>query len=636
MSVQFGKWNFDGRPIDPQELEEVRPVLAPYGPDGEGFICQGYLAILYRAFHTTKESRTEEQPCELKSGTIVTWDGRLDNRDELISQLDCVLSRESTDLDIVCAAYERWDTRSFPKLIGDWAISMWDPRERSLILAKDFVGTRHLYYRRDKGQVTWCTILDPLVLHARRSFELEEEYVAGWLATFPATHLTPYVGIRAVPPASFVCVSPATESAHKYWDFDPQKRVCHRTDAEYEEQFRAVFSQSVRRRLRSNHPILAELSGGMDSSSIVCVADQVIGRGLAGTSGLDTVSYYDHSEANWDELPYIELVEERRGRSGCHIETGSQEFFTLESNPRSFPVSPTHCAESSKSDRRFADCVTANQTRVLLSGIGGDEVTGGIPSPMPEIADLLTRAKFGRLVHQLQAWALAKRKPWLQLLWQTFRSFCVDGLSPNRQLPNWVEPSFAKRYRTAMHGYPLRCHLFGSLPSFQEKLSTLESLRRQLSISPPARQPLYDVRYPYLDRVFMEFMFAVPPEQLVRPGERRSLMRRSLAGTVPDSILHRRRKAYVALSPRLAIDSARKALAESGTEMTLSSMGIINEPKFFLALDRVSKGEDISVVSLLRALHIEMWLRSSQVQCASNTELSDIPIAWHESIAQRI
>lgn len=92
----------------------------------------------------------------------------------------------------------------------------------------------------------------------------------------------------------------------------------------------------------------------------------------------------------------------------------------------------------------------------------------------------------------------------------------------------------------------------------------------------------------------------------------------------------------MALSPRLAIDSARKALAESGTEMTLSSMGIINEPKFFLALDRVSKGEDISVVSLLRALHIEMWLRSSQVQCASNTELSDIPIAWHESIAQRI
>ena len=62
MSVQFGKCNFDGKPVDPHELEEVRPMLAPYGPDGEGLICKDNFGVLYRAFHTTKESRRETQP----------------------------------------------------------------------------------------------------------------------------------------------------------------------------------------------------------------------------------------------------------------------------------------------------------------------------------------------------------------------------------------------------------------------------------------------------------------------------------------------------------------------------------------------------------------------------------------------
>jgi len=86
--------------------------------------------------------------------------------------------------------------------MGDWALSVWNPKDRSLILAKDPIGTRYLYYSLDKDQVSWSTILDPLVLLAEKTFALEEEYIAGWLSFFPATHLTPYVGIHSVPPAS--------------------------------------------------------------------------------------------------------------------------------------------------------------------------------------------------------------------------------------------------------------------------------------------------------------------------------------------------------------------------------------------------------------------------------------------------
>lgn len=126
--------------------------------------------------------------------------------------------------------------------------------------------------------MTWSTILDPLVLFAGHSFRLEEEYVAGWLAYFPAPHLTPYVGIHSVPPSSFVRLARKTLKVVKYWDFDPANEIRYRVDAEYEEHFRVVFSESVRRRLRSDSPVLAELSGGIDSSSIVCVADDVFAK----------------------------------------------------------------------------------------------------------------------------------------------------------------------------------------------------------------------------------------------------------------------------------------------------------------------------------------------------------------------
>ena len=282
MSVQFGRWNFEGQPPAPDYIEKVSAALAPYGPDSNESYSNGGIRILYRAFHTTKESHREKQPHISSSGAVITWDGRLDNRAELISELRDSLTVNSTDVAIVSAAYEKWGANCFAKFIGDWALSIWSPREHSVLLAKDPIGTRHLYYSSDNIQVTWSTILDPLVLFAGKAFSICEEYIAGWFATmFPAAHLTPYFGIHAVPPSSFVLLRPGKNLASKYWDFDPGKRIRYRNDAEYEEHFRSALATSVQRRLRSDRPILAELSGGMDSSSIVCMADTVIARGAA-------------------------------------------------------------------------------------------------------------------------------------------------------------------------------------------------------------------------------------------------------------------------------------------------------------------------------------------------------------------
>src|SRR5467141_3964877 len=99
MSVQFGRWNFDGKPVDRDYLEKVKASIAPYGPDDAGSYSKGNISILYSAFHTTKESRRETQPRISPLGAVITWDGRLDNRADLVRQLRDVLTIGSTDVE---------------------------------------------------------------------------------------------------------------------------------------------------------------------------------------------------------------------------------------------------------------------------------------------------------------------------------------------------------------------------------------------------------------------------------------------------------------------------------------------------------------------------------------------------------
>lgn len=617
MSVQFGKWNFDGRPVAPGLLDQVSKSLEPYGPDSNESYSKDGVAILYRAFHTTKESHAEIQPHISPSGLVFTWDGQLDNRKELRNELGLTLTADSTDVVMVAAAYERWAENCFSKLLGDWTLSIWDPKHQSVILAKDPIGTRHLYYFWDEKQVTWSTVFDPLVRLAERTFSLNLEYIAGWLSMFPAAHLTPCEGVHSVASASWVLLKPGKHRVSKYWDFDPDKRIRYATDAEYEEHFRTVFARAVQRKLRSDKPVLAELSGGRDSSSIVCMADAVIARGEADTVRLDTISNYDDSEPNWNERPYFTKVEEKRGRSGWHVNVGEpdpkesleHESASEPSHPRftTSPGSDGHCSPHLRA------CLKAQGNRVVLSGIGGDEVMGGVPTPAPEFQDLLATAQFGRLAQQLKTWALQLRKPWIQLFWGAARDFFPIGLAG---VPKWARPApwlqraFAKRHWAALAGYPKRVTVFGALPSFQANMEALRALRRQLACAALPFGPTFEKRYPYLDRDLLEFMYAIPREQLVRPAQRRSLMRRALAGIVPDEILNRKSKAFVARAPMVGISNDWARLMEITQDMLCSWLGIVDSSRLREMLQKARRGEDeLPMISLTRTLLVEGWLK---------------------------
>ena len=175
----------------------------------------------------------------------------------------------------------------------------------------------------ENHQLAWCSILDPLLLLSGRTFALNEEYIAGWLSFFPAPHLTPYEGIHSVPPSCVVRLTKGKKRISKYWALDPSKRIRRRGDPEYEERFRRVFAHAVRRRLRSDDPILAELERGIEFYHPVVMRH---GRELIyhGPSQEPEAGYrflFDDFRSRLERRrPYFNQDWEKRSRHGCHID----------------------------------------------------------------------------------------------------------------------------------------------------------------------------------------------------------------------------------------------------------------------------------------------------------------------------
>ena len=624
MSVQFGVLHFDGSPVDQQYIGKVQSVIAPYGPDGGRAYINNSIGVLYGAFETTKESHRETQPYVSASRVVTTWDGRLDNREELIGLLEGNVGDEPTDVAIVAASYERWGAHCFHRLIGDWAVSIWDPRDQTLILGKDFLGSRQLYYSLETNRVTWCSVLDPLAVCVNRAPSLNEEYIAGWLWSYPALHLTPYVGIQSVPASTCVLIRHGVPRVQNHWAFDPESITVYHDDQAYEEHFRTVFFESVRRRLRSDTPVLAELSGGMDSSSIVCVGDLLMAQGRSPARRLDTISYYDDQEASWNEFPFFTIVEQRRERAGFHLDVGRNGGLASLDCKNMIAV-PGYDQRGIEVEKERVVCFKSNGNRILLSGVGGDEFMGGVPSPVPELADLLTAGRLGQFGSQLKKWSLVKKRSAVHLLKETLAMaspWQALPVSHNNEMPRWLRREFINRNRAAFTADRRNFRPWRMRPSFQSGLMTLDVLRAQIGTPCLPWLGIYDTTYPYLDRDLVAFSLSSPCDQLLRPGQRRSLMRRALKCIVPSEILNRKRKAFVSRRPLVCIASEWKAIEALIKNSRLADLGFVDIASYYEGFAEASKGVSRDLLFLLRALKLEVWLNNI-LECGFATPKSD-------------
>ncbi|HET7875173.1 MAG TPA: asparagine synthase-related protein, partial [Methylomirabilota bacterium] len=311
MSGIAGLYRLDGGPVDPVLLRAMTDAVAHRGPDGGDCWVDGPIGLGHRLLRSTPESAQEKQPLSDESGDLcLVLDGRIDNRGELRAALapDGLRLRSDSDGELVLRAYARWGTACPARLIGDFAFALWDNRERRLFCARDPLGVRPFYYHTDGRRFSVASELQQLLVDPSRAAEPNEGMIAEYLAC-EITHRedTLYRDIFRLPPGHSLVVRPGGHVVSPYWDIDPSRAIRHGTSRDYAEHFRDVFDEAVRCRLRSANPIAAELSGGLDSSSVVATAASLAPAGRATGDGVETYSLVFPGHA-CDESGYANQV----------------------------------------------------------------------------------------------------------------------------------------------------------------------------------------------------------------------------------------------------------------------------------------------------------------------------------------
>jgi asparagine synthase (glutamine-hydrolysing) len=621
MSIIFGIRKSHGEIVTPEEMAAMAAATRRYASDDGSVLVQGRLGMGFQPYPTHERSHLESQPVLDIEGNVLSFDGRIDNYLEL-SNLLGMGNENLSDSQIVLESFLRWGESCFSRLIGDWALSLWSASRQVIYLARDHAGTRSLYLRSIHGMLQWSTYLESFFV-GETTFPLDESYAARYLSSQEVGVLTPYSGIRAVPPAHYLIVREDRIESEAHWKWMARDQIRYQSDHEYEEQFLHLFGQAVTRRTGPGAPILAQLSGGMDSTSIVCMSDHC--RMLRDTSSpvLDTVSFYDDTEPNWNEFPYFSLVEAKRGRVGIHLATSFRDRTFEQIGEQDLYLLPGADSSTSVRENEFLTHLDPREYRVVLSGLGGDELLGGVPTPLPELADHLLSGEITVLLKRAMAWCLVDRTPILHQLLATilftvdlFRRSCVDAT----KIPPWIPSTCRKLYQEDADAVRKRPQTFGISPhAISNGLTWWSMIETLPHLNPPFLARL-EYRYPYLDRDLVDFLFRIPREQLVRPGRRRSLMRRALAGIVPVEILERRRKAFLVRGPLLALERAKPIIDRLFAESLAVRRGLIDAPQLRKAVNSAVAGSDANWWPwIFKAIYFELWLRANSRRLKGGT-----------------
>jgi asparagine synthase (glutamine-hydrolysing) len=546
-----------------------------------------------------------------RQGNLLAFDGRLDNSRDLRNELG--LDSYVSDSAVILTAFHRWRERCFARLTGDWALALWSAADEVLYLARDHAGSRTLYLHLGAEEVTWSTYLETL-LARDPSVCVSRTYVASYMSGLQLRDLTPYDSIRSVPPGHHVAIANGRCTTTTHWSPSSVKEITLSNDAEYESAFLALFAQAVRRRADRSGTVLAELSGGMDSTSIVCMSDHLRRHEHTGEPLLDTVSYFDDDEVSLDERRYFSITEATRGKVGTHLQMSfSERTFRRHDPTKGRYLLPGADSLSIVREGQFHDAVWYRGYRSLLSGIGGDELLGGVPDPKPELAIYLGRAECGRLIQQSVAWSLTDRSPMIGTLLSSLSYLGqLYGLRRgSATLPSWLSPDSRditrtiERARTFPHPWEYTAQQLINERTWWAIMETLPHLFPRLMARP-------EYRYPFLDKDLVSFLLAIPRSQLLRPNRRRSLMRRALVGIVPHDILERKAKAFQIRGAMHALRDAASALHTLFRESRLVEAKCVEGDAFRSALRQTCEGNASQMRTVLRTIAMELWLQSEE------------------------
>jgi len=541
---------------------------------------------------------------------MLHWDGRLDNRSDLLPRLRDSLNGETTNEAIARAAYERWGTAGFVHLIGDWSLVIHDRESGTTILASDFAGVRPLYYHARDGRVQWSDRLQTLVEETGIT-DLDEQYIAGFLTLGGCANRTPYKGIYSVPPGHAVCISSRGTTVSRFWSMPVGDTIRYQNQHRYEEELRALFREAVAVRLQSESTVLAELSGGLDSSSVVCMANDLI-RSRAVSALRLAVSFT--WQKSLDE-PFIREVESHCGIQASRISTNDVPFITETqvngAMPEAFHALLTSVA------------ATARQlgARTILTGQNGDLLMGNWFDDSLQVAASLRRFQLGRATEEALAWSKILHSPVYRILWQAAQAALPPSLTPaaiyttgdGSYAPKSVETSLVSQFSNR-NGASEPTSFFSNdwLQAAPERRKYFYCLSMALELRTlQAPEPLQHLEYthPFGHRPLVEFLMTIPVDVLCRPGEPRRLMRSALSDLWPNKLRERRSKGSFNAPWQQASRPLARALLKT-KKLHSVEHGFVDRDSLRARLDRLCLGLDCNESQLRQIILLELWLRN--------------------------
>jgi asparagine synthase (glutamine-hydrolysing) len=633
-----GVLSLDGAPRR-EDVASMAELQRHRGPDDAGVMLDegAGVGLAHSRLSILDLSSAGHQPMMLDGRYSISYNGEVYNYLELRPELTARgrTFRSGTDTEVVLAAYAEWGERCLERFNGMWALAIWDARERTLFCARDRFGVKPFYYWWDGRHFVFASQPTAIATYLRRAgiarVSQDDDVVADYLlgVRLDDGEETFLKGIRRLQPGHWLRLRDGRLEVRRYYRLDPERTVEPAEDGAVWERFRELFIDAVRLRLRSDVPVGSCLSGGLDSSSIVCVASGLLGD-QGGGEGQKTFSacYPDHPR--YDERPYIEEVVRRAGADPHYVYPSGERFF---SEIEDFVRVQDEPVGSTSLYAQYCVYRLAGEAgmKVMLDGQGADEtLTGYHGAYATRFLDLARGLSFGPLLREVRLYRGLHGYPALAT-WMTLARGLARGVVP-RAVQRRVHSSRAARPHPFFPVRPASRISWeepasewarrGALPEYLFRLTTGSSLQSLLRYEDRNSMAFsVEARVPFLDYRLVEYAFSLPGRYMVRDGLTKVLLREAMTGVLPERIRGRVDKVGFATPEGQWFRTAGRAyIADLFASRSFHERGYFDGPRLAAAFqDFCADGKDLplstrpefwqTVNVFWRALNTEVWLR---------------------------
>jgi asparagine synthase (glutamine-hydrolysing) len=506
------------------------------GADGRRLLARSTVVLGHQHFWTTPEEVGERQPLSDAGARVdVVFDGRLDNRAELLAALG-ELDPTISDAALALRAFATWGEPCFERFLGAFAAAFWDSARRRLVLARDPLGSRTLCYRITPRLVLVASEEAALLVHPDVGTSLNDATLAEFFAvSAPRDGSTFFRDISELLPAHVLVVTEQGTATRRFWRPEPARRVEYRTDREYADHFRELLADSVRCRLRCVGRPAVMMSGGMDSPAIAALAATELDRRDAGP--LATFSWVFDELRECDERRWILPTVDRFRLDATYV-TGDTSW-PLRDAER-WPVDPSRPWSNAYRllKQQVYAAARSRGCRVLLNGAFSDAFYTGSEEWLTDLVRegrLRDAAKEIRRVARGGARAVVTDAGVRRLVRRALLGGAPDFQMDPRSLP-WLTP-YAQRLLAPRVEWHHEASLFRRPEQYESVLGPFTGL--DAAEMHHASRSGVEVRDPFRDRRLVELALAVPAHQLLGGGRSKRMHRAALSDLLPAEVTAR-------------------------------------------------------------------------------------------------